>query len=291
MFLLIEGDVSVVVYFLFLGGILEQILVELVLFEDNFYFDVFFVPFKALFDIPLFKLLLYLLFQDLFFPLQNLFLSEFPHLVLLLPLFKFCHVCLKSRVKTRLILLNWKMRVFFSFEIRLSLLYGTLNVVLFHELFLILIGKLGVLFYLELFLRPIGSSWEFRCVSLIGLFWCYIVLISWSLLDQLIPRLNFWQMEGRFCFVSGIAFRFLSILIRLLYSLFNILEVTKDFLYAFMSNAQSILDLNFYVHNEIFDFLIQLFVSSLNQWDDKVYYFGSFLCLESFLIVKLFLML
>ena len=98
-------------------------------------------------------------------------------------------------------------------------------------------------------------------------------------------------MEGRFCFVSGIAFRFLSILIRLLYSLFNILEVTKDFLYAFMSNAQSILDLNFYVHNEIFDFLIQLFVSSLNQWDDKVYYFGSFLCLESFLIVKLFLML
>lgn len=83
MFLLIENYIFIEIDFLFFLGVLEEFLVKLVFLEDNFDFDVFLISHDSFFDVSLFEFLLDFLFQDLFFPFENLFFPDFSDFLLL----------------------------------------------------------------------------------------------------------------------------------------------------------------------------------------------------------------
>jgi hypothetical protein len=229
------------------------------------------------------------LLQDLFLALQNLLLTEFSHFLLLFTLFQLCDMWLQLWVDWLLLCWTvcWR---FFSLEV--SLLW--LNVVLFHEVLFLFICEFCVLLHLKLLVWPVCTSWKLARVRLVRLLRCHLVSVSVSvflpLLDQLVPGFDLWQMKLWLCLGSCIAFSFLNALNRFFQSLISIWKVPKDSFNAFVCEIESVLDLNFDMNDKALDFFIELIVGPFNQRNDKVDDFSPFLCLNPFMVIKLFFM-
>jgi hypothetical protein len=66
--------------------------------------------------------------------------------------------------------------------------------------------------------------------------------------------------------------------------------VPKDSFNPFVSEIKSVLDLNFDMNDKALDFFVELIVGPFNQRNDKVDDLSPFLCLNSFMVIKLFFM-
>lgn len=133
---------------------MEQFFIKLVLFKNDFNFDIFLVAHNSLLDVSLLELFLDLLFQDLLLSLEDLLLSDFSHFLLLFSLLEFGNMGLEFGVYGLLFFNGTVSGCLFGFEIR----FFGLDIVLFHEVLFLLISKFGVLFHLELLVGPIGTS-------------------------------------------------------------------------------------------------------------------------------------